>query len=695
MIERLFRGLVVGVFVFIISLFLYHFHLFDSLEWKSWDWRLNQFSHPSQASDDVVLLLIDQESLDIYEKEQGLPWPWPRQMYSAIIRYCQQAKVKALVFDFVFSEISSWGTEDDEDFSSAMAEAGNVFLPIFLSQSIKEIEEIPFNHLEKYSLADRKLPSQAIHTMKSASLPVEDLLISAHGLGNVEFSQDKDGIFRRIPLLFSYKNLVLPALPLAVVDYVKDELNLDSIPLDDSGQMIIRFYGPTGTYKSYSAAAIINSFALIEEGKVPQVSPEEFAGKIVLVGGSAPGLLDLRPTPFSAVSPGVEIQAAVIDNLLRGDFVKLPPNLVFVLFLGFLALLTAVFTSLMERMWKIVLLFLLCMSLPVTAVGVAFYYFGNWLEFVAPQFAVILAFLIATVLNYSFEGRRRRFIKSVFRHYLSSHVIERVIKNPSLLRLGGEKREISSFFSDVAGFTSISEKLSPENLVNLLNTYLSEMTDIILSHGGTLDKYEGDAIIAFWNAPLDQSDHALKACQAALLCQKRLGDLSPNLIKRYGRKLSMRIGINSGEAVVGNMGSHSRFDYTAMGDTVNLASRLEGACKQYNVPILVGETTFLEIKDVFVSREVDLIRVVGREKPVRVYEVIGDKDAVSITELKRIEVFHNALRAYRHQQWEKALGLFESLEGDDLAKLYVERTQQLNSIRLPEYWSGVYDLKEK
>jgi len=299
------------------------------------------------------------------------------------------------------------------------------------------------------------------------------------------------------------------------------------------------------------------------------------------------------------------------------------------------------------------------------------------------------------MLNYNIEGKQRRFVKKVFHHYLSPHVIERVLEDPSLLKLGGEKREITSFFSDIAGFTSLSEGLSPEELVHFLNEYLSDMTDIILESGGTLDKYEGDAIISFWNAPLDFTDHAVRACRAALDSQKRLVKLKPHFQKRYGHMISARIGVNSGPAVVGNMGSQRRFDYTAIGDTINLASRLEGACKQYGISILVGETTYKQVKDVIAAREVDLIRVVGKKNPVRVYEILDELKYLSEEEHKSIDVFQRGLGFYRACKWEEAVTLFNKLKDDKLAKVYIERCGKLEKSPPPDDWDGVVDLKVK
>jgi len=458
--------------------------------------------------------------------------------------------------------------------------------------------------------------------------------------------------------------------------------------------MIIRYHGPTGTYRTWSAAAIINSWAQIEEGKKPQIDPREFAGKTILVGTSAPGLFDLRPSPFSSVCPGTEIQAAALDNLRNGDFVRVPGGAVVLLYLLGLSLLAPIAVSLTSGTWKTAGLIALFAALPAAASALAFAG-GVWLPFVVPVSGALLGSVGASLLNYGVEGRQRRFIKSVFRHYLSPDVIERILENPSLLDLGGEKREISAFFSDVAGFTSVSEKLAPEALVELLNAYLSEMTDIILDTGGTLDKYEGDAIIAFWNAPLDQPDHALRACRAALRCQKKLGELRPEFARRFGSEVFARIGIHSGPAVVGNMGSRKRFDYTAMGDTMNLASRLEGACKAYKVFLLISEATRESVKEEILAREIDMIRVVGKTRPVRIFEPVAERATATPAEAEAVRTFERGLEAYRSRNWDRAEEAFRGLPDDPAAAVYLERCAAFRRDPPPEGWDGVFELKVK
>lgn len=692
--NKLVRGLAVGAAVFVLALVLSVAGVFDVWEWKTWDLRLRLFSDPSRASQDIVIFLIDQNSLDIYEQEMGISWPWPREMYSYILEYLREGGAKAVFIDFIFSENSVYGVDDDRALADAISRSGNVFLPVSLSRSEKEIEESHSTLLKRFALAENEFPQDSAHPMKSASLPVANIMNAVQGVGNSTFVQDKDGIYRRVPLVFSLNGLLLPSVPVALARFVDKNMYFPDIPLDPSGHMILRFHGPTGTYPSYSAAAVINSFAQLQEGKEPQIPPGMFKDKIVFIGGSAPGLLDLRPTPFSPVYPGVEILATALDNVLHKNFIRTPSPVVFIFFLALLAVLTAAGASVLKKIWMAMFFSGFCLALPLFVSWLAFRW-GFWWQLVAPFFVVVSGFTAAMVLNYSLEGRQKRFIKSAFRYYLSPDVIERVLEDPSLLRLGGEKRTITSFFSDVAGFTSISESLSPEELVHLLNDYLSEMTDIILSYGGTLDKYEGDAIIAFWNAPLDQPDHAVRACRAALDCQKRLEELRPEFVQKSGHELHMRIGVNSGPAVVGNMGSHSRFDYTAMGDTINMASRLEGACKQYFVPILVGETTFQMAKDMIMAREVDLIRVVGKSKPARVYQILGEMERISEGERNEVAAFHEALDHYRNRKWDDASSLFKAIKDDKLSAMYISRIEQLKQFPPPEDWAGVYDLKHK
>ncbi len=690
--QKLKNGLLAGVAVFLVCLIFYFTGWLKVAEWKTWDLRLSFWSQPEKADKNIVIILIDQYSLDYFSREQQISWPWPRQLYAAIINYLKQGGARAVFFDLIFSESSTYGLEDDRAMAEAAAQAGNVFLALSLSRKESTYREVPAGMLKKFSLEPGLFIGQKLPETISATLPVDILLESAAGAGNVLFEPDADGIFRRLPLAVRYGDLIIPSVPLVLARSAG--MPPDISRLDGRGAIILNYHGPAGTYRSYSVAAIINSWAQIEEGKRPQVDPEEFRDRIVLVGASAPGLLDLRPSPLSPVYPGVEIQATALDNLIHRDSFREVSRTVTILLLLFWALLVAVLNSLLPRLWQQAGFLLLALAGPVVFYFVAFRS-GFWLDLVVPEVAVFLSFLATALLNYAVEGRQRRFIKNVFSHYLSPQVIERIVENPELLKLGGERREVTSFFSDVAGFTSISEKMSPEELVRFLNEYLSEMTDIILDEGGTLDKYEGDAIIAFWNAPLDQPDHALRACRAALRCQSRLEELQPRFEAFTGRPVRARIGLNSGPAVVGNMGSSRRFDYTAMGDTINLASRLEGAAKQYRVSVLAGETTYEMVKDFFLLRPVDLIQVVGKSTPVAVYELLAEKDKATPELVRKVETFNRGRDLYLARCWDEAREIFESLAGDPLSEIYAERCRAMKINPPPDNWNGVFILKEK
>ena len=398
--NKLLRGFMVAIFVFALTFILYVAHFFDVWEWKTWDLRLRLFSDSSKASDNIVLFLVDQDSLDVYEN-QGFSWPWPREMYSYIIEYCMEAGAKAVFIDFIFSESSSHGLADDQTLAETMAMSNNVFLPISLSKGTKKIDESYSPVLKTFSLDSIPFLSESALPMKSVSLPVPDLMSSAMGVGNSTLPQDKDSIYRRMPLVFSLNDLLLPSVPLALTLFIDESLISSDIPLDRSHQMIIKYHGPTGTYASYSIAAIINSFAQLQEGMTPQIPPETFKGKIIFIGGSAPGILDLRPTPFSPVCPGVEILATAFDNLLHKDFVRIPSPLVLFFFIGLLALVTAVGTSILKKIWMTISFAIFCLGLLASVTSLAFG-LGYWLEFVAPGFAVVLSFTAAMVLNNSF-----------------------------------------------------------------------------------------------------------------------------------------------------------------------------------------------------------------------------------------------------------------------------------------------------
>ena len=316
-----------------------------------------------------------------------------------------------------------------------------------------------------------------------------------------------------------------------------------------------------------------------------------------------------------------------------------------------------------------------------------------------PTLIILFSFVGAYLLRFILEQKDRKFIEGAFGHYVNKDVVRQIIKDPKMLELGGAKRNISIFFSDIAGFTSISENLEPEELVKFLNEYLQNMTEVILNRQGTLDKYEGDAIMAFWNAPIAQHDHALNTCMAAIDNQNRLTELRRKWAKEGRPEVRIRIGINTGDAVVGNMGSENRFDYTAMGDNVNLASRLEGINKQYGTEIIISEYTYELVKDNLICRELDLIRAKGKNEPVRIYELISEKSKTegqkSNDMLDKIKNFEGALATYRQKNFLAAKQAFENIKDDKPSEIFAKRCEEFMKNPPAEGWDGVWNFETK
>jgi adenylate cyclase len=327
----------------------------------------------------------------------------------------------------------------------------------------------------------------------------------------------------------------------------------------------------------------------------------------------------------------------------------------------------------------------------------AFSEWSLWLNTIVPSMMLVIGFTTVTVWNYIAEQKSKRFIHDAFGRYLSPKVISQIIENPRQLKLGGDKRMMTAFFSDVAGFTTISEKLSPAQLVKLLNQYLSEMTDIIHHTDGTLDKYEGDAIIAFWGAPIPVENHAEQCVLSAVRQQRKLTELREEWRKKGKDELAVRIGINTGPMVVGNMGSKERMDYTMIGDAVNLAARLEGANKYYGSYILISEYTYEEVRTKFLCRQLDIVRVQGKKEPIRLYEVVEELGMVNDGQRRLARYFEQALNAFHNLDFTVASKLFERCDklragGDIACKLYLTRCAELIESPPPDDWDRVYDL---
>jgi adenylate cyclase len=652
------------------------------------------------ASSQVVVVTLDQSDLDHFQK-QGVSWPWPRQLYAPLIEFCQRGGARAVIFDVLYTEPSLYGAEDDERFAQAVQASGRVVLPFFLTREAKGADpEI----LARASLPFQGPPPPGLTTYQGITLPIPPLLKAAAALGNVECGPDHDGIYRRLPLMGVCQGHLLPLLPFAAFCHleapgpwhfaggalVRGDLR---VPLDQEGRVLFKFRGGSRSFKRFSAANVIQSEERLKNGMEPFYRPEDLAGKWVIVGFTAPGLMDLKPTPLAPVYPGAELHATLLDNLLTGDFLRTAPA--WLIWLWALALAGVVTLAVLfsARLAVTLAALVLLMALNVGGSLLAFRA-SWWADPVAPGVALGLAFVLATAYSYATEGRQKLAIRRMFSRYMSEKVVTHLMNHPELLKLGGERRPMTLFFSDLAGFTTISERLSPEEVVALLNDYLSRMTDIILDEEGTVDKFEGDAIMAFWGAPLPQEDQALRACRTALRQLTALAELNQRFADMGLPRLGMRIGLHSGDAVVGNLGSQKRFDYTAIGDTVNLASRLEGLNKFYGTFIMASETTRAGCGDAVLFRELDRVAVKGKEKPVGVYQPLGLAEALSPEAAALCQEFAGALELYRQEKFSEAAAVFAKILArhpeDSPSQVFLERCQAFQASPPPPGWEGVF-----
>lgn len=704
--QRLAQALGVGLLSVLLATLLWQLRILDFWEKRMWDMEVTVLAKPAPTTDRIRLIFLDQDSLD-WGKKQGWEWPWPREVYAPVLDFCRRGGAKAVAFDVIFSEPSE---RIDQD--AALGEAirrtpsfvGTVFVGNQTGSATRWPDEIPSPGIS-LSVAASPHATTPFHMLR-ALFPIPEVATNATLLGTVFGNPDSDGIYRRLRPFSLFDGQVVPSLGLGAFLAASTNRSLtlhgngfeiesrhNNLYLDRDGQAILRYRGVSKTHKTINVSGVIESELLMREGKTPLIDPAVFKNSYVFLGFTAPGLKDLRPAPMDSIYPGVEVHATFLDNLLAGDFMRDVPAWAAALAALLLSMGAAIAIRFGRHAWQNVLAFVLVIPTPAS-LGFAAYAIGYWLPVVFLLTAVSLAMTGSLVLNYAMEGRQKRFIKGAFKQYLSPVVIEELVQNPERLKLGGELRELSIFFSDIRGFTGISERLNPVELTALLNDYLTAMTDIIYAHGGTVDKYEGDAIIAFWNAPLTHDDHAILAVRTALECQDRLAELNPQFEQQIGAGLHQRIGINSGPVVVGNMGSKQRFNYTFLGDAGNLAARLEGINKQFGTSLLISEYTQRQLGDAIITREIARVQVVGRKEHVRVFEPMTPAIAKARREI--LDDFARALALYYAGNLDAAVSGFSRIESQDAtAAAYVQRCRQLQTNRLEKDWTGIWSMTEK
>jgi len=710
----------------------------EQLELETLDQRF-KLRGPITPDPRVAIVAVDDASLT----EVGR-WPWPRDKMAALVeRIMGQYQAKALGFDIVFSEAQNNPIDETlrllkeaktpdkiRQWLGQHTAAGDIDLK--LEQTLRRHHDRLVPGYFFYPQGSN-MPPQAVEqlpetmaTLQPSAIPAEiggDGLSQIPAIGAIEdnlprftqaadvtgffnFFPDADGTVRRIPLLAERDGYIFPSMALQTLrvylgwpetvvrvgDGGVETIRLGDhpVPVDGGGGMILNHYGPGHSFRHYPAADVLAG----------RIDGDALKGKVVLLGVTAVGVFDFRPSPFDSVFPGVEGHAAAISNILNNAEIFRPTYLNAVELLAVL-LLSLLCGRLVIRSSALVQS-LSIFGVPLLLAAFAFWLFvafGIWLKVTYMILGVLMATLPATLFEYITEARKRAFIHDAFSHYLAPEVVEDLSHHPEMLKLGGEQRQMTAIFSDIASFSSFSEKLSPEALVGFLNRYLTAMSDIILKRGGTIDKYEGDAIIAFFGAPVVMEKHAAECVLAAMEQQRQLAELREQWLQEGLPEVHIRIGINSGPMVVGNMGTERRMNYTIMGDHVNLASRLEGVCKVYRTPILISRDTRLLVQEEVATRFVDRVRVVGREQPVDLYEPLGLPGEVSDEQQRRNRSYEKAWELMQQRSFDDAAAILTELHRtaprDGLYEVMLARAEQYATTPPPESWNGVFILDSK
>jgi adenylate cyclase len=608
-------------------LYLVNASFLETLEEKTLDLRFT-LRGKTAPGPETVIAAIDEKSISKLGR-----FPWSRSVWARVVDRLTEEGAAAVVFDVLFTETEN--VEADDLLQRAIRRNGRVILPMdfdFSESGYKESgftnKPVDFLTPSAYSLLKNTDAPYSPFVAKVVLPPLERLSAYAESIAHINMLPDNDGTLRWEILSIKYHDDYYAPLGLQAARLYRklglQDLALDGegsvrlgdtvIPTDARSRMLINYRGPDGTFPRYAISDIVDY-------KTPAGT---FKDKIVLIGATAIGIYDLRVTPLSNNMAGIEKHASVVDNILRGDFLRrvevnvLPLIFLFAVLLGVLLPRLGAGTGAM--------LFLALLGGYLGAVYYLFVAKGIWFNLVYPSFALFFGYTSQTAYRFFMEERRAREIRTMFSSYVSKRIVDELIRDPSKAKLGGDRKEITVLFSDIRGFTSFSEKLQPEEVVSLLNEYLGAMTEIVFEHEGTLDKFVGDAIMALWGAPVGQPDHAERACKCALAMIVKLKELQAKWTAEGRHVIDIGIGINTGDMVVGNMGAPGKkMDYTVIGDNVNLGARLEGLTRKYNNHIIISEYTFAQVKDLVQAKELDSVTVKGKEKPVVVYDLVGLK----------------------------------------------------------------------
>ena len=701
---------------------------------------------PFETKGHAVIIDIDERSL---AHESLGQWPWSRVKLAMLVDKLTELGAGTISFDMVFPEedrtspkkllklldAEETSIEDirqkllhlpdyDQLFADSITESGYVVTGF--TEGETETNVVP---RKTSKFIDAKNVIDNLNDLRGVTTNLKKITRGSAGNGSFHVSADNDGIIRKAPMLFVVSkhggeiNDIYPSLSLESVRVLKrqdgyrvdpindvykdlDEKNFGIkglyigksrvlIPTTPKGDFLVHFANPEVEKDNW----YISALDVFQD----KVDPEKVKGKVVLIGTSAAGLKDIRSTPLSAFRPGVEVHLNIVEQILQKRFLNRTIEATGIEAVGLFV--TGLFIILITPFIGAVLLFAIVLLLIGACLSVGWYAFtehGYLLDVLYPSLSILLLYILSSLFTYlRIEATKKR-VKEAFGLYISPDFMEELTKDHDKLQLGGETKDLSVMFTDIRNFTSISETMTPEELIQLMNEFLTPMSDLVMDNRGTIDKYMGDAMMAFWNAPLDDKNHAKNACKTALAMNKALEPINEELerlSKETGRTkvyLEAGIGVNTGQASVGNMGSKQRFAYSALGDTVNLASRLEGQTKQYGVRILIGEATRNAALE-FAALELDLIRVKGKQEPERIFVLLGDEEMAQSEYFKGWEEKHkNMLSAYREMNWDlanKFCSECQELSKEGMTVFYdvfAERIEQMKNDPPSPGWDGVY-----
>lgn len=698
--------------------------ILDSLDNLGYDLQLKAhiITQAPQPSPVIAIVDLDDRSLSV----EG-HWPWPRTKLAELTDKLTQSGAVVVAFDMFFSEkdpnpvdmvLTKVSTEQnvdpnvvtflqnsipmfnyDETFAASLAQSNKILAISFLPNTQTQ------NTLPAPLLTLTSLQSAELNLYKAkgyiASIPI--LQNAAKKGAFINILADGDGIFRHAPLLIEYQKAIYPSLALqAVMSFISSPIKIIApkydrthklegiqvgntiVPVDNTGQALIPFIGKSYTFPFYSATDVLHD----------KIGKNELSGKIIFVGTSATGMGDLKPTSVQNPFPGVEIQATMANGMLDNNFSYKPDwtfgaTILMIVVFGFIS--SIAFPLMGPRSLGLVIIIFPVLCLVVNSY--IWEHTGLVLSILVPVLMVTVSAILNIIWGYLFETRRRERIKAMFGQYVPEKHIEEMLKSGSGFGLRGEDREMSVLFADIRSFTTISEGLTATQLVELLNTFFTPMTEIIFKNQGTIDKYVGDLIMAFWGAPLKDKSHASHAIESAISMQEKVKDLDVLFKEKNWPEIQIGIGINSGSMSVGDMGSQYRRNYTVLGDNVNLASRVEGLTKFYGAKIMVTEFTQHDQK-AFIFRKLDRVKVKGKSRGVEIYEVLGRSKNLTPALEQELKQYHLGLEAYFSLRFEEAFEIMDALHKEHphekIYKIYVERLQEFKLNPMPADWDGIF-----